>query len=517
MATVLPPPSKRQKREEIERTTTQLDVAPILAPELGSFKANFVDSDGNQMTDVIEINFADATEKNISVLLNTLLERDREEFTPYRFRIHIPGKDIIVDQYPSDLLGLLKQHGVENPFETTITLSAEPQAVFRVQAVSRLAHRIPGHGQPILAAQFSPISSGRLATGSGDNTARIWDTNTGTPKHTLKGHTGWVLGVSWRPDGEQLATCSMDGTVRIWDPEAGKPVGQPFKGHAKWVLMTAWQPYHLWRDGTPRIASASKDGTCRIWVVNTGRTEHVLSGHKSSVACVRWGGTDLIYTGSHDKVVRVFDAVKGTLVHSLTSHAHWINHIGLSSDHALRTAYFDHTKDVPSTEEGKREKAKERFERAAKINGKVAERIVSASDDFTMYLWDPTNNGTKPVARLLGHQNKVNQVQFSPDGTLIASVGWDNSVKLWNARDGKFLKSLRGHVAPVYQCSWSADSRLLITASKDTTLKAWNVRTGTLAMDLPGHEDEVYAVDWSPDGKMVGSGGKDKAVRTWRN
>jgi WD40 repeat protein len=44
-----------------------------------------------------------------------------------------------------------------------------------------------------------------------------------------------------------------------------------------------------------------------------------------------------------------------------------------------------------------------------------------------MYLWDPTNNGNKPVARLLGHQNKVNQVQFSPDGTLIASAGWDNS------------------------------------------------------------------------------------------
>lgn len=242
----------------------------------------------------------------------------------------------------------------------------------------------------------------------------------------------------------------MDGTVRIWDPETGKAVGQPFKGHAKWVLMTAWQPYHLWRDGTPRIASCSKDGTCRIWVVNTGRTENVLSGHKSSVACVRWGGTDLIYTGSHDKTIRVFDAVKGTLVHSLTAHAHWINHIGLSSDHALRTAYFEHgSKEIPATEEAKREKAKERFERAAKINGKVAERIVSASDDFTMYLWDPTNNGTKPVARLLGHQNKVNQVQFSPDGTLIASVGWDNSVKLWNARDGKFLKSLRGHVAPV--------------------------------------------------------------------
>lgn len=133
---------------------------------------------------------------------------------------------------------------VNSPARTTITLSAEPQAVFKVHAVSRLAHRIPGHGQPILACQFSPKSSGRLATGSGDNTARIWDTNSGTPKHTLKGHTGWVLGVSWSPDGQHLATCSMDKTVRIWDPETGKPFGQDLKGHAKWVMAVAWEPYH---------------------------------------------------------------------------------------------------------------------------------------------------------------------------------------------------------------------------------------------------------------------------------
>ncbi|SPQ18463.1 ccdd4571-0151-4a36-b04b-ff79eefb099c [Thermothielavioides terrestris] len=517
MATTLPPPSKRVRREEIERTQTQQDVAPLLARDRGSFKAHFVDSDGNEMAGVVDINFADATEKNVSALLNQMLGRDREDFTPYRFRIHIPGKDVIVDQYPSDLLELLQKHGVTNPSETTITFSAEPQAVFKVHAVTRLAHRIPGHGQPILACQFSPVSSSRLATGSGDNTARIWDTDSGTPKHTLKGHTGWVLGVNWSPDGKYLATCSMDKTVRIWDPETGKQFGQDFKGHAKWVLAVAWEPYHLWRDGTARLASASKDGTCRIWIVNSGRTEHVLSGHKGSVSCVRWGGTGMIYTGSHDKSIRVWDAVKGTLMHSFTAHGHWINHIALSSDHALRTAYFDQVSDVPDTEEGKRAKAKERFEKAARIQGKVAERLVSASDDFTMYLWDPVNNGSKPVARLLGHQNKVNQVQFSPDGTLIASAGWDNSTKLWNARDGKFLKSLRGHVAPVYQCAWSADSRLLVTGSKDCTLKVWNARNGNLAMDLPGHEDEVYAVDWAADGKMVGSGGKDKAVRTWRN
>lgn len=50
-----------------------------------------------------------------------------------------------------------------------------------------------------------------------------------------------------------------------------------------------------------------------------------------------------------------------------------------------------------------------------------------------MYLWDPSQ-GTKPVARLLGHQKAINHVTFSPDGSLIASAGWDNHTKIWSAR-----------------------------------------------------------------------------------
>lgn len=47
----------------------------MAAADLGSFKARFIDGDGNQMTDVVEIPLADATEKNVSLLLNTLLGR----------------------------------------------------------------------------------------------------------------------------------------------------------------------------------------------------------------------------------------------------------------------------------------------------------------------------------------------------------------------------------------------------------------------------------------------------------
>lgn len=75
MATVVPPPSKRQKREELERSRVQQDVNAAMAGPEGSFKARFLDGDGNQVCDVIEVPLADASEKNLSLLLNTLLSR----------------------------------------------------------------------------------------------------------------------------------------------------------------------------------------------------------------------------------------------------------------------------------------------------------------------------------------------------------------------------------------------------------------------------------------------------------
>ncbi|KAK8185953.1 WD repeat-containing protein YCR072C [Phyllosticta citribraziliensis] len=482
MATIPPPASKRQKTAAAALSREQAAVPEIPS---GSVRVKFIDQATGEANDlpVVSIPLQQAQVKNLETLLNELQgHEDAADQIPYRFFYGGSGDDEQKEGERGEALGdnadlwnsLIKDGKATT--EQEIVLQYAPQAVFRVRAVTR---------------------------------------------HTLKGHTSWVLVVSWSPTGDMIATGSMDNTVRLWNPKTGAALGQPLKGHTKWITSISWEPYHLQQPGRPRFASSSKDATVRLWDAVGHKADISLSGHKSTVSCVRWGGTGLIYTASHDKTVKVWNAVDGTLKHTLSAHAHWVNHLALSTDFVLRTAYYDHSPNVPkpTTDAEKLALAKQRFEKAATINGAIVERLVTASDDFTMYLWSPLSSSTptKPLARLTGHAKQVNHVTFSPDGLYIASASFDNSLKLWNANTGAFISTLRAHVAPVYQCCFSADSRLLVSASKDTTLKVWDVAKGKLSVDLPGHEDEVYAVDWSTDGKGVASGGKDKAVRTWRH
>ena len=54
-------------------------------------------------------------------------------------------------------------------------------------------------------------------SGSGDNTLKVWDAQTGQETLTLKGHSKSVTSVSFSPDGKRIVSGSWDKTVKVWD------------------------------------------------------------------------------------------------------------------------------------------------------------------------------------------------------------------------------------------------------------------------------------------------------------
>ncbi|XP_045171254.2 notchless protein homolog 1-like isoform X2 [Mercenaria mercenaria] len=447
----------------------------------------------------------DITVDKLQLICNALLQK--EEKVPYSFFVH--------DKEITEKLDATLDEKILESSEQVLDIIYQPQAVFRVRAVTRCTSSIPGHAEAVIAAQFSP--DGRyLASGSGDTTVRFWDVNTETPQFTCKGHKHWILAIAWSPDGKKLASGCKNSQVCIWDPVTGKQIGKTLSLHKQWITWLAWKPLHL--DTECRfLASSSKDATVRIWDTVLSQCTVCISGHLQCVTCVKWGGTDLLYTASQDRTIKVWTC-DGMLCRTLQGHGHWVNILALSTDYVMRTGAFDPRnadlvyREQTTTSEAVQQNALQRYNDA---NGAGPERLVSGSDDFTLFLWSPEKD-KKPVARMTGHQQLINDVRFSPDTRLLASASFDKSVKLWDGRTGKFLTTLRGHVSRVYQVSWSADSRLLCSGSSDSTLKVWEVKSKKLLFDLPGHADEVYAVDWSPDGQRVVSGGKDKVLKIWR-
>ena len=143
-------------------------------------------------------------------------------------------------------------------------------------------------------------------------------------------------------------------------------------------------------------------------------------------------------------------------------------------------------------------------------NGQLS---ISASCDGTLRVW---NNRTGRFLRTLeGHERAVSCVSMSPDGRRAVSGSTDQTIRVWDPKSGLCLHTLTGHSGELYDVSVTPDGRRAVSTSHDGTMKVWDVESGACLNTLRGHNDVVVCACVRADGKVAVSGGGDCALRVW--
>ncbi len=137
-------------------------------------------------------------------------------------------------------------------------------------------------------------------------------------------------------------------------------------------------------------------------------------------------------------------------------------------------------------------------------------RVVSASNDRTLRVWDVATGAT--LAILEGHTGRVRAVARL-DERRVVSASDDRTLRVWDAATSATLATLEGHTDGVWAVA-RLDERRVVSASDDGTLRIWDVATGTTLATLEGHTCGVWAVARLDERRVV-SASQDRTLRVW--
>jgi WD40 repeat protein len=248
----------------------------------------------------------------------------------------------------------------------------------------------------VASARLSPDRK-YLVTGSWDNSARVWDVETGQVVQrlgkTLDGsvdeHQGNVNCVDFSPEGDMLLTASEDRTVKLWSVGDWKLV-RTLRGHEAGVLHAVFS-----HDGS-RVLTASRDKTARVWDAQTAEQLLVLEGHTWAVRQAAFSADDrCVVTGGDDNLALVWqlEDQAASILHRLEGHTAGVTSVA-----------FSHEPGTPT-------------------------RVLTGSDDYTTILWDGRTG--REILTLKGHGREVTSVGFSPNGRYVLTSSRDGTAVIW--------------------------------------------------------------------------------------
>ncbi|HYG11619.1 MAG TPA: serine/threonine-protein kinase [Pyrinomonadaceae bacterium] len=295
-------------------------------------------------------------------------------------------------------------------------------------------------------------------------------------KHVLRGHTKDVRVAAFSPDGRTLVTGSEDQSLKLWDAQTGQ-LKHTLPDTGSEVTSVAFSP-----DGNVLVAALNYDSTRNNYsVIVLDVQADKLSEIKQTLTYSSWPVSFIgfspdgktLFGGSYRKV-RLWDTGTWAL-----RHEHDIGEINPAF--------------------------------ALSADGKLL--ASGGTNEKSVKVWEAESGKLKFT--LDGHEKGVLSLAFSPDGQTLASGSYDNTIRLWDMRNGDFKQALtEDNLNAIFSVAFSPDGRTLASGSYHE-IKLWNAETGTLLRKLAAEGMGItYRVTFAPDGKTL-AGASDGTVKLW--
>lgn len=374
-------------------------------------------------------------------------------------------------------------------------------------APPNVAVTFKGHKDAVYAVAFSPDGK-YLATGSFDNSLKLWDAATASEIRTFagpQGHTKQVLTVAFSPDGMSIASGGADNTVKVWDVPSTSPLRNLAHSDALNGLA-------LSVDGT-KLATAGKDGTVILWGAGDFKQLFKTAGHQGPATSVAFSANgQLLASSGADRTVRFWNVANGQPIATLGAHASGVNAVAINPNNTQAYSVGDDGLlkfwQVPPPP-------------SRALAGADGTLALTLSPDGSQVLAAGTDKSVRGYVFANGQANRqltgpaaaVSAVAMSASGALIAGGTADSRLFIWNAADNKVISQTIAHGGPVTGVSFLPNNAQLLTSGSDGLVKVWAMPP--LPPRTLTHPDAVTASVGSVDGKRLVTGSADKILRSW--
>lgn len=299
---------------------------------------------------------------------------------------------------------------------------------------------LPEAVHPIWAMAIAEVNL-ILAAASADNSVHLWDLASSELRVSLKAHGAVVWAVQFSPNESTLATASADLTIRLWEADTGTPMGM-LRGHTDVVKSISFSP-----DGI--LISGSLDCHLAVWEFDNIKPIHMWKAHENGIHAVTFSPADptiALSIGADGSVAawRAWEGEEGFLARFPGGDGGGV--ISLAA-HPTRVGV-----------------------------------VATGIEDGGVWLWYfmPNRRGVENCVsghhHCRGHTQAVWALDFSLDGTILASASSDCNVRVWGVVDQEcplLLCCFQAHDTWVRCVRWIGGTSGLASASTDGTISFW--------------------------------------------